>query len=78
MPANVETKAILHNRMAAEAIAARLSDQAAETIEQEDVFFRCAGARLKLRILGPVFAARTMQSLGQLSLRRWERFSVRR
>ncbi|HTS57780.1 MAG TPA: class IV adenylate cyclase [Terriglobales bacterium] len=53
MPANVEIKAILHNRMAAEAIAARLSDRAPETIEQEDVFFRCAGARLKLRILGP-------------------------
>jgi len=53
MPANVEIKAILHQRMAAEAIAARLSDRAAETIEQEDIFFRCDGARLKLRILGP-------------------------
>jgi len=53
MPANVEIKAILPHRMAAEAIAARLSDRAPETIEQEDVFFRCDGARLKLRILGP-------------------------
>jgi adenylate cyclase class IV len=39
--------------MAVEAIAARVSDRAPETIEQEDIFFRCDRARLKLRILGP-------------------------
>ena len=53
MPANVEIKAILHDRMAAEANAAQLSDRVPATIEQEDIFFRCDGARLKLRILGP-------------------------
>jgi predicted adenylyl cyclase CyaB len=53
MPANVEIKAILHNRKAAEAIAAQFSDRVPATMAQEDIFFRCAGARLKLRILGP-------------------------
>jgi adenylate cyclase class IV len=36
-----------------ESAAARLSDRAPELICQEDFFFRCDGARLKLRILGP-------------------------
>jgi len=36
MSANVEIKAVLHNRGTAEAIAARLSDRAPETIDQED------------------------------------------
>lgn len=53
MPANVEIKAILPNRTAAEVIAARLSDTPAKRLGQEDIFFRCDGARLKLRILGP-------------------------
>ncbi|HXX28353.1 MAG TPA: class IV adenylate cyclase [Terriglobales bacterium] len=53
MPSNVEIKAILRNRAAAEAIAARLSDTPAERMDQEDVFFHSDGARLKLRILGP-------------------------
>jgi adenylate cyclase class IV len=51
MPANVEIKAILHNRKVAEAIAAQFSDRVPATIRQEDIFFRCDGARLKLRIL---------------------------
>ncbi len=53
MPANVEIKAILPNPTAAEAIAARLSGTPPERIGQEDIFFHCDGARLKLRILGP-------------------------
>jgi len=53
MPSNVEIKAILRNRAAAEAIAARLSDRRRQRIRQEDIFFHCDGARLKLRILGP-------------------------
>jgi predicted adenylyl cyclase CyaB len=53
MPSNIEIKASLKNRAGAEAIAARLSDAGPELIHQEDVFFRCNGARLKLRILGP-------------------------
>jgi predicted adenylyl cyclase CyaB len=53
MPSNVEIKAILKNRPRVEAIAAQLSDAGPEVILQEDIFFRCDGARLKLRILGP-------------------------
>jgi len=53
MPSNVEIKAILRNRGATEAIAARLSERRRERIRQEDIFFHADGARLKLRILGP-------------------------
>jgi len=53
MPSNIEIKAILRNRTAAEAVAARLSGGAPETFRQEDFFFKCNGARLKLRILAP-------------------------
>ena len=52
MPSNVEIKAALNDRAAAEAVAVRLSDTSPETIRQEDIFFRSDGARLKLRILG--------------------------
>jgi len=50
MPANVEIKAALRNRAAALATAARLADSGPEIILQEDTFFECEGARLKLRI----------------------------
>lgn len=50
MPSNIEIKAILKNRIAAQAAAARLSDTPPEAIHQHDIFFRCEGARLKLRI----------------------------
>jgi predicted adenylyl cyclase CyaB len=53
MPSNIEIKAILKNRPRVEAIAARLSGTPPEVIEQEDIFFHCEGARLKLRIFGP-------------------------
>jgi predicted adenylyl cyclase CyaB len=52
MPSNIEIKAILRDRQHVEALAARLSDGGPELIRQEDYFFRCEGARLKLRILG--------------------------
>ena len=52
MPSNIEIKAVLKDRAEVEAIAARLSDTTPEVIHQHDVFFRCDGARLKLRILG--------------------------
>jgi predicted adenylyl cyclase CyaB len=51
MPSNVEIKAVLRNRADAEATAAKLSHSGPEVIHQEDIFFRCDGARLKLRIL---------------------------
>ena len=53
MPTNVEIKAVLKDRARAESLAAELSGGGPETIQQEDIFFRCEGARLKLRILGP-------------------------
>ncbi len=53
MPANIEIKAILRDRPAALMAAARLADSGPEIIQQEDVFFRCEGARLKLRIFDP-------------------------
>ncbi len=53
MPANIEIKAALHDRAAVIAAAARLADSGPEIIQQEDIFFHCDGARLKLRILGP-------------------------
>jgi predicted adenylyl cyclase CyaB len=51
MPTNIEIKAILTNRAAAEAVAGRLSDTSPQTIHQEDFFFACDRGRLKLRIL---------------------------
>jgi predicted adenylyl cyclase CyaB len=53
MPSNIEIKAVLRNRTAAEAVAARLSRSGPITFSQEDFFFNCNGARLKLRILAP-------------------------
>jgi predicted adenylyl cyclase CyaB len=53
MATNVEIKAVLRDRAAAEAWAERRSGGSPSVLEQEDVFFPCDGARLKLRILGP-------------------------
>jgi predicted adenylyl cyclase CyaB len=53
MPSNVEIKAILKNRPAAEVTAAELSISGAETIIQDDYFFKYDGARLKLRMMAP-------------------------
>lgn len=53
MPSNIEIKTRLNDRNAAAATAARLSNSVPQLIHQEDVFFHCEGARLKLRILGP-------------------------
>jgi predicted adenylyl cyclase CyaB len=52
MPSNIEIKAILRDRAAAEIVAAALSGNGPEILRQTDVFFRSDGARLKLRILG--------------------------
>jgi len=53
MPSNIEIKAILKDRVAAEATAARISDAGPETIHQEDFFFVSGSARLKLRVFAP-------------------------
>ena len=53
MPTNIEIKTALTNRATVEAIAARLSDSGPEIIHQDDFFFRCDRARLKLRVFAP-------------------------
>jgi adenylate cyclase class IV len=53
MPPNIEIKAVPADRAAAEAVAARLSDQGPESIHKKDFFFAGAGTRLKLRIFSP-------------------------
>ena len=53
MPSNIEIKGILKNRADALSIAASLSGGGPEILTQDDIFFRCDGARLKLRIFGP-------------------------
>lgn len=49
MPKNVEIKAKLRDRETVEAIVRERADHGPELIVQEDVFFRCATGRLKLR-----------------------------
>ncbi|HKQ85692.1 MAG TPA: class IV adenylate cyclase [Candidatus Acidoferrales bacterium] len=53
MPKNIEIKAALNNVGAARNTAIRLSGGNPDVLHQEDVFFRCEAARLKLRIFGP-------------------------
>lgn len=50
MPSNIEIKAKLRDRKAAEGVLRRLRALGPEILHQEDVFFQCQGARLKLRI----------------------------
>jgi predicted adenylyl cyclase CyaB len=52
MPSNIEIKAVLRDRAAAETTANALSGGGPEILHQVDVFFNATGARLKLRILG--------------------------
>ncbi len=67
MPSNIEIKAVLDDRAAAEAVAIRLSDSSPLIIHQQDFFFACNDARLKLRILS--------EDRGELI--RYERSNVR-
>ena len=53
IPLNVEIKAILRDRERVEKTVARLTDVPPQLIAQEDHFFCCDEARLKLRILAP-------------------------
>lgn len=52
MPSNIEIKAVLRDRAAAENVAAALSGGGPAILQQVDVFFNATDARLKLRILG--------------------------
>jgi predicted adenylyl cyclase CyaB len=53
MSRNVEIKAVLRDRDAIIAAAARRSDGVPEIISQHDFFFRCGEGRLKLRMFEP-------------------------
>lgn len=50
MPRNIEIKAVLPNRDALLAAAAKKCELGPETIVQHDFFFRCSDGRLKLRV----------------------------
>ena len=47
MPTNIEIKAILNNQIAAHETAAPVAWHRPETIQQQDIFFCCTGARLR-------------------------------
>jgi len=53
MSRNIEIKAVLRDRDAVIAAAARRSDSVPEIISQHDFFFRCGAGRLKLRMFQP-------------------------
>ena len=53
MPTNVEIKAVLRDRATVIAWAEQRSTVGPETLRQEDVFFPCESARLKMRVLAP-------------------------
>jgi predicted adenylyl cyclase CyaB len=78
MPSNIEIKAILRNRTAAEAVAARLSGSAPETFHQEDFFFNCAGARLKLRVFAPDQGELIRYERGDIAAARRSRYLIAR
>jgi predicted adenylyl cyclase CyaB len=78
MPANIEIKAVLHNRPAALAAAARIADSGPEIIHQEDIFFRCEGARLKLRIFDPQHGELIRYERRNVTGARLSRYSIAR
>lgn len=51
MGRNVEIKARLHDRVTIERRVRELAGPAVRTMAQEDTFFSCPGARLKLRVI---------------------------
>ncbi|MFN9480929.1 MAG: class IV adenylate cyclase [Betaproteobacteria bacterium] len=53
MARNVEIKARVAELAALEARVAQIADRGPFAIEQDDRFYRCDGARLKLRVLAP-------------------------
>ena len=75
---NIEIKARLRNRAAALATAARLSGAPPETIHQRDIFFRCDGARLKLRIFAPDRGELIRYERADVAQARSSRYSIAR
>ncbi len=58
--------------------AARLADSGPEIIHQEDVFFRCEGARLKLRIFDPEHGELILYERPNQSGAKLSRYSIAR
>jgi adenylate cyclase class IV len=75
---NIEIKAFLRDRAAALATAARLSGSAPEIIHQQDIFFRCDGARLKLRIFAPDRGELIRYERANVAQARSSRYSIAR
>jgi adenylate cyclase class IV len=75
---NIEIKPHLRDRAAAQATAARLSGAAPEIIHQRDVFFRCDGARLKLRIFAPDRGELIRYERANVAQARSSRYSIAR
>lgn len=78
MPSNIEIKAMLRDREHVEAIATRLAGEGPELIRQEDYFFPCDGARLKLRIVGPDCGELIRYERGNLAETRSSRYLIAR
>jgi predicted adenylyl cyclase CyaB len=53
VPVNIEIKARVHDFLALQQKAERLSDAPCQVIPQEDTFFNCPHGRIKLRELSP-------------------------
>jgi len=53
MPSNIEIKCLLKDVAAAHTVLSPIADSGPQTLHQEDFFFPCEGARLKLRVLQP-------------------------
>jgi predicted adenylyl cyclase CyaB len=75
MPRNIEIKARIDDVEALETAAAALADRGPIEIEQDDTFFRCDGARLKLRVFadgaGELIFYRRPDSLGPKESSYW-------
>jgi predicted adenylyl cyclase CyaB len=71
-------KAVLADRNAALAVAARLSASGPEIIHQEDIFFRCDGARVKLRIFAPDRGELIRYQRENVAAARCSRYSIAR
>jgi predicted adenylyl cyclase CyaB len=78
MPSNVEIKSRLSDRRRVEELARQLSDSTPQLIQQEDIFFSCDGARLKLRILAPNLGELIRYQRSDLAAARSSHYSIAR
>ena len=76
MSRNVEIKAVLRDRDAIIAAAARRSDSVPEIISQHDFFFRCGEGRLKLRMFEPACGELIQYDREDIASARCSRYQV--